>query len=144
MFTGIVEEIGRVERFDGGRLRIAAHTVLQEQDGAAVKLGDSIAVSGCCLTLVAQGDGWWEADVSEETLARTSLRTPSGVSSRKGRTGISRTPVKMPCPASFSTAASRAEDGCLEYSYAVDVADPGLIPALRAAGTQPAQALRRG
>lgn len=75
MFTGIVEEIGRVERFDGGRLRIAAHTVLQAQDGAAVKLGDSIAVSGCCLTLVAQGDGWWEADVSEETLARTSLRT---------------------------------------------------------------------
>jgi len=75
MFTGIVEEIGRVESFDNGRLRIAAHTVLTEQDGAAVKLGDSIAVSGCCLTLVAQGDGWWEADVSDETLARTSLRT---------------------------------------------------------------------
>ena len=39
-----------------------------------VELGDSIAVNGCCLTLVEQGDGWWEADVSAETLARTSLR----------------------------------------------------------------------
>ena len=75
MFTGIVEEIGRVESFDDGRLRIAASTVLAPQDGATVKLGDSIAVSGCCLTLVDQGPGWWEADVSAETLARTSLRS---------------------------------------------------------------------
>jgi riboflavin synthase len=36
-------------------------------------LGDSIAVNGCCLTLVDQGPGWWEADVSAETLARTNL-----------------------------------------------------------------------
>ena len=69
MFTGIVEEMGEVAAFDGGRLRIAAHTVLED-----VHLGDSIAVNGCCLTLVAQGDDWWEADVSDETLARTSLR----------------------------------------------------------------------
>lgn len=69
MFTGIVEEMGEVAALDDGRLRISAHTVLED-----VKLGDSIAVNGCCLTLVAQGDGWWEADVSEETFARTSLR----------------------------------------------------------------------
>jgi len=69
MFTGIVEEMGTVAAFEGTRLRIAAQLVL-----ADVKLGDSIAVNGCCLTLVEQGDGWWEADVSEETLARTSLR----------------------------------------------------------------------
>ena len=69
MFTGIVEELGRVEAFDGPRLRIDARTVL---DGVA--LGDSIAVNGCCLTVVAHGDGWWEADVSQETLDRTSLR----------------------------------------------------------------------
>ena len=75
MFTGIVEEVGRVEALDGGRLRIAASHVLAAQDGEAVKLGDSIAVSGCCLTLVDQGPGWWEADLSEETLARTSLHT---------------------------------------------------------------------
>ena len=69
MFTGIVEELGHVEAFEGTRLRIAAHQVLED-----VKLGDSIAVSGCCLTVVAMGDGWWEADVSQETLDRTSLR----------------------------------------------------------------------
>lgn len=69
MFTGIVEEIGTVEAFDGQRLRIAASVVLDD-----VSIGDSIAVSGCCLTLVDRGPGWWAADVSEETLARTSLR----------------------------------------------------------------------
>ena len=70
MFTGIVEELGRIERFEGGRLRIAAATVTQ-----GTKLGDSIAVNGCCLTVVGQGDGWWEADVSDETVRRTSLAT---------------------------------------------------------------------
>lgn len=69
MFTGIVEELGRVESFEGTRLRIGATLVL---DG--VVLGDSIAVSGCCLTVVAMGANWWEADVSQETLDRTSLR----------------------------------------------------------------------
>jgi riboflavin synthase len=69
MFTGIVEEMGSVEAFDGQRLRIAASVVLED-----VQLGDSIAVNGCCLTLVDRGTGWWEADVSDETLARTSLR----------------------------------------------------------------------
>jgi riboflavin synthase len=68
MFTGIVEEIGRIEAFAGGRVRIAATEVLTD-----AHLGDSIAVSGCCLTVVALGDGWWEADVSDETISRTSL-----------------------------------------------------------------------
>ena len=69
MFTGIVEELGTVESFDGSRLRIGASRVLE-----GVVLGDSIAVSGCCLTVVANGADWWEADVSQETLDRTSLR----------------------------------------------------------------------
>ena len=70
MFTGIVEELGSVLRRDGGRLRIGARTVLE---GAA--LGDSTAVNGCCLTVVAfdPDEGWWEADVTEETYARTDL-----------------------------------------------------------------------
>ncbi len=68
MFTGIVEELGRVESFDGDVLRIGARTVLE---GTAV--GDSIAVNGCCLTVVAFGDGWWQADVSAETRSRTGL-----------------------------------------------------------------------
>lgn len=74
MFTGIVEELGTVVFREGAKLRIAATTVL---DG--VQLGDSTAVNGCCLTVVAWeppvdgAAGWWEADVSDETYSRTSL-----------------------------------------------------------------------
>src|SRR5918997_2172265 len=68
MFTGIVEELGSVVSQSPGRVRIAATTVLE---GAVT--GDSIAVDGCCLTLVEQGDGWWDADVSDETLKRTTI-----------------------------------------------------------------------
>ena len=70
MFTGIVEELGSVVSRDGSRLRIAARTVL---DG--VGIGDSTAVNGCCLTVVGfdAAEGWWDADVSDETYARTDL-----------------------------------------------------------------------
>ena len=68
MFTGIVEELGRVAALDGGRLRIDATTVIEDS-----KVGDSIAVNGCCLTAVEIGAGWWEADVTRETFERTSL-----------------------------------------------------------------------
>lgn len=70
MFTGIVEELGQVASRDGSRLRLACSAVL---DGAAI--GDSTAVNGCCLTIVAfdAEQGWWEADVSDETFARTNL-----------------------------------------------------------------------
>jgi len=66
MFTGIVEELGSVASITTDRVRIAATTVITD-----AALGDSIAVDGCCLTVVALGDGWWEADVSEETRKRT-------------------------------------------------------------------------
>lgn len=75
MFTGIVEELGHVISIDAGRLRIGATTVLED-----VCMGASIAVNGCCLTVVgwepsadAATQGWWDADVSEETLKRTDL-----------------------------------------------------------------------
>ena len=68
MFTGIVEELGHVQSRNGGRLRIGARTVL---DGSG--LGASIAVNGCCLTLVASGPDWWETDVTDETYSRTNL-----------------------------------------------------------------------
>lgn len=69
MFTGIVEELGHVAARDGARLRIAATTVL-----AGSPIGASIAVNGCCLTVVAtDGATWWEADVSDETASRTTL-----------------------------------------------------------------------
>lgn len=68
MFTGIVEELGSVASLEGPRLRLRATGVLDD-----VTLGASIAVNGCCLTVVAWGEDWWEADVSEETFRRTSL-----------------------------------------------------------------------
>lgn len=68
MFTGIVEELGTVVSRRGPKLRLGATTVLED-----VELGASIAVNGTCLTVVAWGDDWWEADVVEESYARTSL-----------------------------------------------------------------------
>ena len=69
MFTGIVEELGKVGSRNGSRLRINATTVLEGSD-----LGASIAVNGCCLTVVAtDGSTYWDADVSEETYSRTNL-----------------------------------------------------------------------
>ena len=68
MFTGIVEELGTVISREGPKLRIGATIVL-----ADVEMGASIAVNGTCLTVVAWGEDWWEADVVDETYARTSL-----------------------------------------------------------------------
>jgi riboflavin synthase len=74
MFTGIVEELGTVVARRGSRLRVGATKVL-----ADAELGASIAVNGCCLTVVAwqpptpEAPGWWEADISEETCRRTSV-----------------------------------------------------------------------
>jgi riboflavin synthase len=68
VFTGIVEELGTVAAFDGSRLRVDAVKVLDD-----AHIGDSIAVNGCCLTVTSLGDGWWEADVSAESRARTAL-----------------------------------------------------------------------
>ncbi len=68
MFTGIVEELGRVARMGEGRLRIEASLVIED-----AKVGDSTAVDGCCLTVVGLDAGAWEADVSDESLARTTL-----------------------------------------------------------------------
>lgn len=73
MFTGIVEELGRVVSRKGEKLRIAATRVLEDAEQGA-----SIAVNGCCLTVVDQGVGeagasWWEADVTDESYARTNL-----------------------------------------------------------------------
>ena len=74
MFTGIIEETGRVESFVQGanswRLCIAAKAVLQN-----LALGDSIAVNGCCLTVTQFGAGRLEFDVLEESRRLTNFST---------------------------------------------------------------------
>ena len=72
MFTGIVEELGRIERVEraGSSARL---TVRAPRGVEGTRPGDSICVSGCCLTVVeARGDGF-TADLMAETLARTGL-----------------------------------------------------------------------
>lgn len=78
MFTGIVEELGRVVHVqaladgDGAATRLRVRGPVVAADAA---LGDSIAVNGVCLTVVANDDGVFAADVMAETLGRCSLRT---------------------------------------------------------------------
>ena len=68
MFTGLIEELGSLSSRDGSRFTFAAEVVTADAD-----VGDSIAVDGCCLTVVEVGSGTWSADVVDETLARTTL-----------------------------------------------------------------------
>lgn len=72
MFTGIVEEVGTLERVQRGVhseiLTISAQRVLEQ-----TKLGDSIAVNGICLTVTAMTESCFTADVMHETMLRSSL-----------------------------------------------------------------------
>jgi riboflavin synthase len=77
MFTGIVEEVGVITRVSdhGGdvRVRIAARNVLPD-----LALGDSVAVSGCCLTVVQHDAEGFEVELTQETLAKTAPRWATG------------------------------------------------------------------
>lgn len=66
MFTGIVEEIGQIKSFDGRRLVVTCTKVLEE-----TQIGDSIAIEGCCQTVVSMSANTFCADVSEETVRIT-------------------------------------------------------------------------
>jgi riboflavin synthase len=75
MFTGITEAVAKIESLDrgedGGRLRVSlakAADIARE-----IKLGDSISVNGCCLTVAEFGDEHFCADLSGETLRRTAF-----------------------------------------------------------------------
>lgn len=72
MFTGIIESLGKVESVQsvGGDVRLRIGTTLDMSD---VHLGDSIATNGICLTVVEWGKNWYAADVSRESLNRTTL-----------------------------------------------------------------------
>ncbi|MFN3476363.1 MAG: riboflavin synthase [Candidatus Methylomirabilales bacterium] len=73
MFTGIIEELGTVTAFLGkgemARLKVQAKTVL-----ADLEVGSSIAVDGVCLTVAELKKGSFSADLSAETLKRTTLK----------------------------------------------------------------------
>ncbi|MDI1301783.1 MAG: riboflavin synthase [bacterium] len=74
MFTGIIEAVGSIRAMEarGGDMRL--HIATGKLDLSDVKLGDSIATNGVCLTAVAlPGDGF-VADVSTETLTRSTLK----------------------------------------------------------------------
>lgn len=74
MFTGIIESLGKVESLQsvGGDVRLRIGTHLDMSD---VHLGDSIATNGICLTVIEWGENWYAADVSRESLNRTTLGT---------------------------------------------------------------------
>lgn len=80
MFTGIVEEIGTIEDIARGsksiKLFINCSRIMDD-----VKIGDSIAVNGICLTVTDMGGSWFSADVMPETMRKTALEKLS-ISSR--------------------------------------------------------------
>lgn len=73
MFTGIIQDVGRVERCDarGGDVRLVI--ACNDLDSGRLGIGDSVAVQGCCLTVVELKGRTFAADVSRETLALTTL-----------------------------------------------------------------------
>jgi len=72
MFTGLIEEVGRVEKIkeDGGKRRL---TISASRLPSELKIGDSISVSGTCLTAVEVHSQSFSADLAAETWARTSF-----------------------------------------------------------------------
>ena len=83
MFTGIVEHLGTIESLslqaDGGRVTIQAPTLASQ-----LAVSYSIAVNGCCLTIVSVDKDRFSADLSGETIRKTSFGANSGVALRRG------------------------------------------------------------
>ncbi|HKV24059.1 MAG TPA: riboflavin synthase [Candidatus Acidoferrum sp.] len=77
MFTGIIEHLGTIESLEispaGGRVAIHAPTLLP-----SLAVSKSVAVNGCCLTVVALGKESFSADLSGETIQKTSFGATSG------------------------------------------------------------------
>ena len=72
MFTGLVEEVGnisgKIKTGDGFKFRITAKKVTED-----LEIGSSIAVNGCCLTVVEKDKNTFSVDTIEETLKKTNL-----------------------------------------------------------------------
>src|SRR5882724_7207597 len=87
MFTGIVEHLGTIESLsihsDGGSVRINAPTV-----AASLAVSNSIAVNGCCLTVVSLDKERFSADLSGETIRKTSYGTTAGALKKGARVNL--------------------------------------------------------
>lgn len=71
MFTGIITDIGEVARVEmRGDLHARVNT---SYDMAGVDMGASIACNGICLTVVAKGEGWFDVDISAESISKTNI-----------------------------------------------------------------------
>lgn len=70
MFTGIIESVGHIAAFDGRKLIVST---IGDSDDSWI-LGESVAIDGCCLTLISSFDGL-QFEVSEETVSRTSFKS---------------------------------------------------------------------
>ncbi len=74
MFTGIIEATGKIVAITPTQGDIRLKVQSDYLDFADVKLGDSIASNGICLTVVEQGKDWYAVDVSRETLDKTAMQ----------------------------------------------------------------------
>jgi riboflavin synthase len=87
VFTGIIEHLGTIETLDlkpgGGRVTIHAPSVV-----STLAVSNSIAVNGCCLTVVTLGKGTFSADLSRETIQKTSFGAKNGVLKKGSRVNL--------------------------------------------------------
>jgi riboflavin synthase len=87
MFTGIIEHLGNVESLslqgDGGRVTVHAPTL-----STKLAISNSIAVNGCCLTIVSVDTDRFSADLSGETVRRTSFGAGSGALKKGDRVNL--------------------------------------------------------
>lgn len=70
MFTGLVEEVGIVRRVS----TIGENKILEIKTSLELATGDSLSVSGVCLTVTEKGNGWVKVEATEKTVGRTTLR----------------------------------------------------------------------
>ncbi len=87
MFTGIIEHLGSVESLalqsDGGRVTIHAPTLASK-----IAVSNSIAINGCCLTIISVDNDRFSADLSGETIRKTSFGATSGALKKGARVNL--------------------------------------------------------
>jgi len=68
VFTGLIEEMGTYLGHGGDRYKIRAKSVVED-----IAIGDSVAVNGCCVTVISFAQESWETELTPETLVRTTF-----------------------------------------------------------------------